>query len=486
MARNKRNQGNENIPFKRDQNGQILFSDKHRAYVKDILDPSIRFIEAEGAVRAGKDVYGLAAYAKVLDMHDNQYHLALATTIGMAEMLILDADGFGIMHHFPNGYIGQVKDKTAFLFADSKGRDKALIVAGGMNENAEKTIRGLNYGTVYANESNLLHIKSLEEAKRRIMASTMPKFICTQNPGAPASDYYDKFEKPLQDKTGNPKFDNDNPNNVRNGIDFRYHHFLQYDNPALTIKQIEVNKRSFASETDLQRNFYGVRIASEGVIYDMITSENYYKDDDGTLTDYMKYTYDRIILIDVGTTNPQVYVDTFISNREDKDPFTCYFDREYRWDSLEQGRQKDDTEYAADLVKFIQDQCDGAYSYVIVDPAAASFKAAMRTAGIVFIDADNTVMGTKTGEDDNQKKAAQGIKLVQIGWKRNKLKVNRDRNIEGTKELLSYQWDAKARERGIEQPLKSRDHWPDCIRYGVNTHIKYSSIWDVMGDPSEE
>lgn len=477
MSKNKRNQGNTNIPFKRDPlTGQILFSDKHRAYVRDIINPKIRFIEAEGAVRAGKDVYGLAGYAKVLDMHENTYHLAVATTIAQAQMLIIDADGFGIMHHFPNGYLGEVKDKTAFIFTDSKGREKYLIVAGGMNENSYKSIRGLNYGSVYVNESNLLHINTLEECKRRIMASTMPKFIMTQNPDSPASDFYDKFETPLT-RPNDPKYYNDNPNNVWNGPSFRYHHFLQYDNPALSLEQIKENYESFASEVDRQRNFDGLRVAAEGAVYDMITDSNFYEDGDGTLTEFNKINFDRIILIDVGTTNPQIYIDTYVN----PETFDMYLEREYRWDSVKEGRQKTDGQYAKDLQVFIRAEYDGAYNYIIVDPAAASFKAEMGSLErpLTYIDADNTIMGTKVGEEDTGKKSTQGVKLVQVGFAKNKIHINKRGCVEGIKELRSYKWDVKARERGVEMPLKSRDHFPDALRYGVNTHVKYSVRWGV-------
>lgn len=472
--RGKKNQGNSNIPFRRDANGKIVFGVKHRAYVRDILDPNIRFIEAEGAVRAGKDVYGLAAYAKLLDMHDNTYHLALASTVAMAQLLILDSDGFGIMHHFPNGYLGEIKDKTAFIFTDSKGREKYLIVAGGMNENSYKGIRGLNYGTVYANESNLMHIKSLREANRRIMASTMPKFIMTQNPDMPSSEFYEDFEKPLT-RPNDPKYFNENPNNVWNGPNFRYHHFLQYDNPGLSKKQIEENLDTFTSEVDKQRNFFGLRVASEGAVYDMITDDNFYTDEDGLVTEANKINWDRIILVDVGTTNPQIYIDTFVH----PNTFEMFGDREYRWDSKVEGRQKTDEEYADDLIEFIRAQADGTYNVVIVDPAAASFKAELYKRGIKYLDADNTIMGTKTGDEDSQKKATQGVKLVQVGFAKNKIKINKKNCVEGIKELRSYRWDVKAKERGVEQPLKARDHFPDALRYGVNTYIKYTLRWGV-------
>ena len=40
------------------------------------------------------------------------------------------------------------------------------------------------------------------------------------------------------------------------------------------------------------------------------------------------------------------------------------------------------------------------------------------------------------------------------------------------KEILSYIWDDKKKERGKEEPLKQFDHSCDALRYYIKTKIK--------------
>ena len=39
-------------------------------------------------------------------------------------------------------------------------------------------------------------------------------------------------------------------------------------------------------------------------------------------------------------------------------------------------------------------------------------------------------------------------------------------------EIVSYVWDEKAKQRGVEQPLKVKDHACDAFRYYCKTKIK--------------
>ncbi|GAG50521.1 unnamed protein product, partial [marine sediment metagenome] len=237
------------------------------------------------------------AYALLLDTHPNTFHLGLGASLAQANLLLIEADGFGLKYHFPNGRVNEseVKDKTAFSFTDSLGHRKHIVLSGGAKANDYEGFRGPNYGTAYINEGNLLHLNSLNEAKDRTMSSKLPKIIVTQNPDNPNAPFYVDFEKNWQCRED--KYINDNPNDVYDGEDFRYFHFTQHDNPSLTKERIAKNERSFASDVELKRNFYGMRIASEGLIYDMITDANYYTI---PLSMVSKENMDRYIGVDAG------------------------------------------------------------------------------------------------------------------------------------------------------------------------------------------
>jgi PBSX family phage terminase large subunit len=465
----------EPLNFARDDDGTIIYSEKHKDYVKAILDPNVWFVEAEGAKRASKDVMGLAAHAMLLDMHPDSTHLALATSIGQVSILILDSDGFGIQHHFPNGRIrsntNDLPGKTFFEFIDSIGRTKRLVLSGGAKANDFMSIRGANYGTVYMSESNLLHMNTLNEVKDRTMASSLPKLVGTQNPGNPRSKFYTEFEVAWQEKE-NPEYANDNPNKVWDGPDFKYFHFTQYDNPMFTLKRIARNERSFSNEIEKKRNFHGIRIAESGLVYSMLKDSHFYST---RLTKTQKINMDRVIAIDVGTTNPQVYLDCYI----DCD-FNVYVEREYYFNSKKSGYRKTDQEYVDDLKDFIKDDLNGGYSYIIVDPAAASFIEACEAQGLSIIAANNTLMGKKPKSDEQKKdtkqKTPKGVKLVQAGFYYDKIHIH-DSCVEGKDELYAYSWDDKASEKGEDMPIKVHDHWCDALRYVINTHIETILRW---------
>jgi hypothetical protein len=55
---------------------------------------------------------------------------------------------------------------------------------------------------------------------------------------------------------------------------------------------------------------------------------------------------------------------------------------------------------------------------------------------------------------------------------RKKLRINKQGCPNGIKEMQTYAWaDKRAETTGKEQPVKSHDHYPDALRYIVQTRI---------------
>jgi phage terminase large subunit len=156
----------------------------------------------------------------------------------------------------------------------------------------------------------------------------------------------------------------------------------------------------------------------------------------------------RYVAIDYGTTNPTVFLDIYDDGK------LYWVTREYYWDSAVHMCQKTDAEYADDLVAFIG---AGLRAKVIIDPSAASFKAEMTKRGIWHVDADNEVL--------------EGIKKTSIVLNKRMVRIRRDKNEHGIKEMQTYAWDSNAAKRGEEKPLKMHDHWPDAFRYFVQTEV---------------
>jgi len=132
---------------------------------------------------------------------------------------------------------------------------------------------------------------------------------------------------------------------------------------------------------------------------------------------------------------------------------SVWVDREYYWDSKKEGRQKTDSEYADDLIEFIGPKEDAT---IVLDPSAASFAAELRSRGLLVQDADNEVL--------------DGIRMVSVMMKRGLIRIHK-RCTNTIGETAAYAWDEKAALRGEEKPIKSNDHCPDALRYGIKTKI---------------
>ena len=217
-------------------------------------------------------------------------------------------------------------------------------------------------------------------------------------------------------------------------------HFLMDDNPGLD-DATRQRYRNMYSGVFYQRYILGQWVMSEGLIYDMFDlTENVYKQAPvGAL-----YRSTRYIACDYGTTNPCVFLDIY------DDGEVIRVDREYRWDSRKERRQKTDQEYADDFMEFMgKDWCT-----VLVDPSAASFIVALRQRGAYVREADNDV--------------SDGIRRTGTLFARRRLLVNEANCMGLIDELGTYMWDDKAAQRGEEKPVKQQDHGPDALRYFVN------------------
>ena len=158
--------------------------------------------------------------------------------------------------------------------------------------------------------------------------------------------------------------------------------------------------------------------------------------------------------IDYGTHNPCVFLH-FID-----DGTTVWCDNEYYWDSVKRMGARTDSEYAADLTRFIA-ECNmgGQAPKILLDPSAASFREELVRKGNFWLNnANNDVL--------------DGIRRTASALKQKKLRFHKKRCPNAVREHVNYAWDAKAAKRGEEQPLKTNDHAPDAGRYVVNDIFK--------------
>ena len=238
-----------------------------------------------------------------------------------------------------------------------------------------------------------------------------------------------------------------------------YLHFTMEDNLSLNERVKERYRRTYTG-VFYNRFILGRWCAAEGVIYDCWDEKRNSFDADETRP-WEKDLYTRYITIDYGTTNPTVFLDCY----DDGDTF--WIAKEYYHDPSETQKQKTTSEHADDLDAFLGGNKDVT---VIVDPAAEDFKLELKNRGYRVKNAKNDVL--------------EGIRMVAAMMQLGAVKVDKGCN-KFRQEIETYVWDQKAKERGEEKPLKTKDHAMDALRYLIFT-VSNRSRMDRVARNREE
>jgi PBSX family phage terminase large subunit len=300
-------------------------------------------------------------------------------------------------------------------------------VVAAHDEASYKAIQGSTCGIAYVDE-----IVNVPESFFNMLLSRLSlagsRLYATSNPDAPNHWLKKRLDDP----------------NLQQDI-FHQHYDLS-DNFSMDEATKDRFRRSFTG-VFYQRYVLGRWCIAEGAIYRDSFSESCLYDDSTAPPGLLQQRKnERYVGIDHGTINQTTFLDAIDTGR------IVYIDREFVWDSKLERRQKTNGELADDLVQWMPPDAQ-----VIIDPAAAGFKAELTLRSIWNTDGDNTVL--------------PGIQLVAGLFSLGLLKIHR-RCPNLIKQLHSYAWDETAAQRtGKEAPIKVDDHGPDCLRYLCMTKI---------------
>lgn len=304
-----------------------------------------------------------------------------------------------------------------------------IYMFGGKDESSASLIQGVTLAGVLLDEVALMPRSFVEQALARCsVAGAKLWFNC--NPENPLHWFRQEWILQLE---------------KHNALHI---HFLMDDNPSLD-EATKERYRTMYSGLFYERYVLGRWVMSEGLIYDMFDpTENVYK----APVPEMFARSQRYISCDYGTTNPTVFLDIYDDGEKIR------VDREYRWDSRKEHKQKTDEEYANDFMEFMGNiPCT-----VLADPSAASFIVALRQRGVYVLEANNDVL--------------DGIRKTGVLLNRREIVIN-ERCASLIDEMGTYLWDDKAAMRGEERPVKQNDHSVDALRYFVN----YLPDWRFEG-----
>lgn len=397
----------------------MAFSEKQRQIMRF---PYLGYdaLICDGAVRSGKtSVMSLSFFLWAMGNFDGCAFAFCGKSVGAVERNIVTPllSVAYLREHFEIRY-----NRGGHVVTARRGvRENRFYLFGGKDESSYTLIQGITLAGVLLDEVALMPRSFVEQALARCSVSGAKMwFNC--NPENPLHWFRQEWILKAPERKA------------------LHLHFLMDDNPGLD-EATRQRYRNMYSGIFYQRYILGQWVMSEGLIYDMFDlTENTYRQAPAG----MQAGAQRYIACDYGTTNPCVFLDIY------DDGEVIRVDREYRWDSRKERRQKTDQEYADDFLAFMGDS----WCAVLVDPSAASFIVALRQRGVYVMEADNDVL--------------DGIRKTGVLFSRRRLLVNSERCMGLIDELGTYMWDEKAALRGEERPVKQQDHGPDALRYFVN------------------
>jgi PBSX family phage terminase large subunit len=297
---------------------------------------------------------------------------------------------------------------------------RKIHVVGAHDVRAEGKIRGATFASAYVDEASLIPEVFWQVLVQRC-AMGGARIFATTNPDSPGHWLKQGF--------------------LDNNDDVQSFHFTMLDNPKLTKEEREYLERQHKGLW-YRRFVLGEWCLAEGAVFDFFDEKVH------TLPKAPANQKYSIVGVDYGTTNATSFV--MVKYNDSCSP-CLYVSKEYYWDSKKKGRQKNNTEYAQDLLNFIEGH---AVKFIYCDPSAAAFKLELRRIGlnVPVRDANNDVLN--------------GIQEMATLLGNGDLKIGRDcRNL--IEEMQAYSWDTKKSEKGDDAPIKKFDHAIDAARYAI-------------------
>lgn len=310
--------------------------------------------------------------------------------------------------------------------------DRRVYCFGANNEDAESKIRGATFAGALCDEVNLYPQSVFNQLMARLSIKGAQCF-CNCNPDSPYHWFYTDYI--MNDQISDKK---------------RWH-FTMDDNLSL-----DPDYKKFLEQTYTgvwyDRMILGLWVAAEGRIYDMYDKKIHMVDTSKIINHWLvdlkihPKAIRWIVACDYGTST----VMSWGLYAKGPDGVTLKV-REYYWDAQAKGRQKTDSEFAADFSIWL----NGVVPKVVyVDPSAASWKLTLLRGGFNVQNADNDVI---SGIRTVSKLLKGGLYFV-------------DQSCVATdREYATYVWDSTAQQKGVDKPLKVHDHTCDTDRYALYT-----------------
>lgn len=386
----------------------------HGAQKRSIKAARARWNLWTGPVRSGKTVAANIAFiTRVINAGAGDVWM-IGRTLGTLKRNVLEP----LRQTTGGAFTYSLATQTA-RFA---GREIYLL--GASNAQAEEKIRGSTAALIYGDEITLWPEDLFRQCGLR-MSLANSQFFGTTNPGPPQH-----WLRVFLDTHANT-----------NALEFTW---SIHENTFLTPEFVQVLEAEF-SGLWYKRFIQGLWVLADGAIYDFFDETIH------TITERPAQPDWMFAAADYGTVDPTSVGLFGVLERPEPGQPRVWLEEEYYHDSRATQRQKTDSEYADDIVKWLGNR---SIKYLITDPSAASWQAELNKRRLPVRDARNDVVN--------------GIRTVANMMHNGEFKIMR--NCKQTiRDMGAYLWDPKAQARGIDKPLHTNSHTHDMRRYGLYT-----------------
>ena len=366
-------------------------------------------IICDGAVRSGKSsALGLAFFLwATLCFEGRQFALCGKTRESVRRNFLLE-----LLPYLTEMDI-QVEERLnkGEIRLEWQGRRNTFYLFGGKDEGSAALIQGLTLAGVLFDEVALMPESFVLQATARCSVAEAKLWFCC-NPEGPEHWFYKNWILKAEER----------------GL--IYESFRMEDNPSLSLKTIEKYYKMY-SGAFLQRYVLGKWATAEGRVYEFFDESFVAAVPEGPFEGYA-------VSCDYGTRNP------FSAGLWGRLGARWFRIEEYYYDGRSEGASRTDGEY----VEAILALADGRrLDFIVVDPSAASFLAALERKQLPVKRANNRVL-------DGIRTTAQALREGRI--------VICEGCAAAVREFGMYCWDWKA---GGDTVRKEHDHAMDEIRY---------------------
>ena len=424
-------------------------SQKQRDLIRAPFDRTLDWLE--GTPRSGKTTAGTFRFARHLIKSRDNIHLVTAYSAEQAYRLIMDGDGFGLLHIFKGMCRTSHDDSGAHLLINLPNREPMKVYwKGGGKADSHKAITGMSLGSVYFCEINLLHDSMIQECFRRTYAARDRWHIADLNPPSPADPCI---------------------KNVLAIQDARFVHWTCADNPILTPERLaEIENACRKSPFLYKRDWLGERVIPEGVIYWMFSPDRHVLNrlpDDFIITE-------AFVTGDGGTTDATsigfylagFYGDRYFGPRE----YKLYRVGNWYYDRGQMAMSDQARAICGEFLPYMRRKYGIKESGVYIDPACKALRLEIEKFGILTNGADNNAHDIKGAS----KGLKVGVEMLQSGISDGRFYLVEDERF-GSEPFVKEAGLYCVNNDG--NPVDAYNHAMDETRYAYNHFAKQYGLW---------